>query len=228
MGANLVIVSGALSRHELRYTPKGTPVLEVSLAGKRPGGEQQVFFRADLTFYGKLAESWSEQVVEGAAYQASGRLEYESWEGADGKIASRIRIVGDELHRLEGADVREESKGPVLHGADNRVFLMGGLTTDPEMRQSALRTPIAKAQLGFSTWDAAQGQAKQHYVELEAWGDPAKRFLELKKGAHVLIEGALKTEVWEDLETKNRRYKRLVEVSKVTPLVRLMGAAKAA
>lgn len=228
MGANLVIVSGALSRHELRYTPKGTPVLEVSLVGKRAAGEQQVFFRADLTFYGKLAESWSEQVVEGAAYQASGRLEYESWEGADGKKASRIRIVGDELHRLEGADVREESKGPVLHGADNRIFLMGGLTTDPEMRQSAMRTPIAKVQLGFSTWDAAQSQAKQHYIELEAWGDAAKRFLELKKGAQVLIEGALKTEVWEDLETKNRRYKRLVEVSKVTPLVRLIGAAKAA
>lgn len=240
MGANLVIVSGALSRHELRYTPKGTPILEVSLVGKRAAGEHQVFFRADLTFYGKLAESWSEQVVEGAAYQASGRLEYESWEGADGKKASRIRIVGDELHRLEGADVREESKGPVLHGADNRVFLMGGLTTDPEMRQSAMRTPIAKVQLGFSTWDAAQSQAKQHYVELEAWGDAAKRFLELKKGAQVLVEGALKTEVWEDLPahtsghpkdapvTKNRRYKRLVEVYKVTPLVRLVGAAKAA
>ncbi|ADH64682.1 single-strand binding protein [Allomeiothermus silvanus DSM 9946] len=237
MGANLLIVSGALSRHELRYTPKGTPILEVSLVGKRAAGEQQVFFRADLTFYGQLAESWSEQLAEGAAYQASGRLEYESWEGADGKKASRIRIVGDELHRLEEADVHEESKGPVLYGADNRVFLMGGLTTDPEMRQSAMRTPIAKVQLGFSTWDTAQSQAKQHYVELEAWGDAAKRFLpslrsgkqrhELKKGAQVFIEGALKTEVWEDPETKNRRYKRLVEVYKVTPLVRLVRAAKA-
>jgi len=227
MGANLLIVSGALSRHELRYTPKGTPILEVSLVGKRAAGEQQVFFRADLTFYGQLAESWSEQLAEGAAYQASGRLEYESWEGADGKKASRIRIVGDELHRLEGADVHEESKGPVLYGADNRVFLMGGLTTDPEMRQSAMRIPIAKVQLGFSTWDTAQSQAKQHYVELEAWGDAAKRFLELKKGAQVFIEGALKTEAWEDPETKNRRYKRLVEVYKVTPLVRLVRAAKA-
>ncbi|RIH87082.1 Single-stranded DNA-binding protein [Calidithermus terrae] len=225
MGANLVLASGVLGRHELRYTPRGTPLLEIALVGKRPVKDNFVFTRVDLTFYGKLAEAWAQSLVEGAAYQASGRLEYESWE-VDGRKGSRLRVVGEELHRLEGADVREEEKGPVLYGADNRVFLIGGLTADPELRQTSMKTPIAKAQLGFSTWD---GQAsKSHYVELEAWGELAEPFKSLKKGSQVMIEGALKTEVWEDRESKTKRYKRLVEVGKVTALERLNAGAKAA
>ncbi|MER3444870.1 MAG: single-stranded DNA-binding protein [Meiothermus sp.] len=225
MGANLVLASGVLGRHELRYTPRGTPLLEIALVGKRPVKDNFVFTRVDFTFYGKLAEAWAQSLVEGAAYQASGRLEYESWE-VNGRKGSRLRVVGEELHRLEGADVREEEKGPVLYGADNRVFLIGGLTADPELRQTSMKTPIAKAQLGFSTWDGQT--SKSHYVELEAWGELAEPFKSLKKGSQVMIEGALKTEVWEDRESKAKRYKRLVEVGKVTALERLNAGIKAA
>ena len=225
MGANLVLASGVLSRHELRYTPKGTPFLEIALVGKRPIKENYVFTRVDLTFYGKQAEAWAGSLVEGAAYQASGRLEYESWE-VDGRKGSRLRVVGEELHRLENADIREEEKGPILYGADNRVFLIGGLTADPELRQTSLKTPIAKAQLGFSSWDGQN--SKSHYVELEAWGELAEPFKSLKKGSQVMVEGSLKTEVWEDRQSKTKRYKRLVEVSKVTALERLGSNAKAA
>jgi single-strand DNA-binding protein len=125
-----------------------------------------------------------------------GRLVYESWE-IEGVKGSRLRLVGEELFKLENADVREEEKGPVLYGAENRVILSGGLTADPEIRQTSLKTPVAKASLGFSSWDASAGQAKNHYIELEAWRDLAMQLAELKKGSHVLLEGSLKTEVWE-------------------------------
>lgn len=226
MGANLVIVSGALIKHQLRFTPKGTPFLEVALVGKRSIGEGSVFFRADLTFYGKLAEAWAEQLQEGVAYQASGRLEYESWE-KEGIKASRLRIVGDSLHRLEHADVRQEDKGPILYGAENRVLLHGGLTADPELRQTTLKTPVAKAQLGFSTWDASLAQSRNHYLELEAWREVAAQFSNLHKGDQMLVEGALKTESWEDRETGTKRYKRVLEVIKITRLSLVaVGSAK--
>ncbi len=220
MSTNLVLISGVLSKHELRYTPKGTPLLEVSLIGKRAVGENHLFSRADLTFYGKLAEYWADQLVNGQAYQAMGRLVYESWD-ADGVKGSRLRLVGEELFKLENADVREEEKGPVLYGAENRVILSGGLTADPEIRQTSLKTPVARASLGFSSWDASAGQARSHYIELEAWRDLAVQFADLKKGSQLLLEGSLKTEVWEDQETKTRRYKRVLEVQRVTPLARL-------
>lgn len=217
MGANLIIVSGVLIKHQLRYTTKGTPFLEVALVGKRSIGEGAVFSRSDLTFYGKLAEGWALQLQEGAAYQASGRLEYESWE-KEGVKASRLRIVGDSLHRLENADVRQEDKGPILYGAENRVLLHGGLTADPELRQTTLKTPVAKVQLGFSTWDATLAQARNHYLELEAWREVAAQFSNLHKGDQVFVEGALKTESWEDRETGTKRYKRVLEVVKLTRL----------
>lgn len=225
MSTNLILISGVLSKHELRYTPKGTPLLEVSLVGKRAVGENHLFFRADLTFYGKMAENWADQLVDGQAYQAMGRLVYESWE-VEGVKGSRLRIVGEELFKLENPDIREEEKGPVLYGAENRIILSGGLTADPEIRQTSLKTPVAKASLGFSSWDASAGQAKSHYIELEAWRDLAVQFAHLKKGFPVLLEGALKTEVWEDQETKTKRYKRILEVQRVTPLARIRPAAR--
>jgi single-strand DNA-binding protein len=229
MGANLIIVSGALVKHQLRHTPKGTPFLEVALVGKRPIGEGSVFSRTDLTFYGKLAQGWASSLQEGTAYQASGRLEYESWE-REGVKASRLRIVGDSLHRLEGADVRQEDKGPLLYGAENRVLLHGGLTADSELRQTSLKTPVAKAQLGFSSWDATLAQARNHYLELEAWREVAAQFSSLHRGDQLLVEGALKTESWEDRESGVKRYKRLLEVTKLTrlALVQAHGEAKAA
>lgn len=225
MSTNLVLISGVLSKHELRYTPKGTPLLEVSLIGKRAVGENHLFFRADFTFYGKMAENWADQLVDGQAYQAIGRLVYESWE-VEGVKGSRLRIVGEELFTLENPDIREEEKGPVLYGAENRIILSGGLTADPEIRQTSLKTPVAKANLGFSSWDASVGQAKSHYIELEAWRDLAVQIANLKKGSPVLLEGALKTEVWEDKETKTKRYKRVLEVQRVTLLARIRSAER--
>lgn len=225
MSTNLVLISGVLSKHELRYTPKGTPLLEVSLVGKRAVGENHLFFRTDLTFYGKMAENWADQLVDEQAYQAMGRLVYESWE-VEGVKGSRLRIVGEELFKLENPDIREEEKGSVLYGAENRIILSGGLTADPEIRQTSLKTPVAKASLGFSSWDASAGQAKSHYIELEAWRDLAVQFANLKKGFPVLLEGALKTEVWEDKETKTKRYKRVLEVQRVTSLARIRSAKR--
>lgn len=226
MSTNLIIVSGALAKHELRYTPRGTPLLEVSLVGKREVARNHVFFRADLTFYGKLAEAWAESLQDGAAYQAGGRLEYESWEKS-GVKGSRLRVVGDELFALEEADLRDEGKGPILYGAENRVLLSGNLVVSPEIHRTANKTPIAKAQLGFSTWDYAAGQAKSHYVEVEAWRSLAAQFTPLKRGAAVLVEGALKTEVWED-ESGAKRYKRVLEAQALTRLSRVRTGAKAA
>lgn len=220
MSVNLVISSGVLARHGLRYTPKGTAFLEASLVGKRPVGENHLFFRTDWVFYGKQTETWAEALVEGRAYQAIGRLEYDAWE-VEGVKASRIRIIGSELYSLEGGEIRQEEKGPILYGAENRVILSGGLTADAQVRQTVNKTPVAKASLGFSTWDKEGSAHKDHYIELEAWREAAAQFAGLEKGTPVLLEGALKLEVWEDKETQLKRYKRLVEVHRLLALSRI-------
>lgn len=220
MSTNLVIVSGTLAKHELRYTPKGTAVLEITLFGKRQVGQNLLFSGADLTYYGKQAENFAEALQEGAAYQATGRLEYEAWE-VEGVRNSRLRVVGEELFRLENADIRPEEKGPILYGAENRVILTGGLTADPDLRQTAQKTPVVGARLGFSSWDRANATAKSHYIELEGWREVAAQFAGLGKGAQLLVEGSLKLESWEDKETNTRRYKRVLEVQRVVKLERI-------
>lgn len=220
MSTNLFIASGTLAKHELRYTPKGTAVLEVTLVGKRPVGENQVFSRADLTYFGKQAETLAEALQEGAAYQATGRLEYESWE-ADGVKNSRLRVVGEQLFALSNADIRQEEKGPILYGAENRVILTGGLTANPDLRQTAQKTPVVGARLGFSSWDHETATAKSHYIELEGWREVATQFADLSKGAQIMVEGSLKLESWDDKETNTRRYKRVLEVQRVVKLSRI-------
>lgn len=220
MSTNLFTASGTLAKHDLRYTPKGTAVLEVTLVGKRPIGDSYVFSRADLTFFGKQAETLAEALQEGMAYQATGRLEYESWE-TDGARSSRLRVIGEQMFRLEHADVRQEEKGPLLYGAENRVILTGGLTADPDIRQTAQKTPVVGARMGFSSWDKENATAKNHYIELEGWREVATQFAGLQKGAQLLVEGSLKLESWEDKETNTRRYKRVLEVQRVVKLSRI-------
>lgn len=217
MSTNLITVSGTLAKHELRYTPKGTPVLEVALVGRRQVGENFYFSRTDLNFFGKRAETLATALQTGQAYQAMGHLQYEAWE-TEGVKASRVRVLGEELYHLEQADIRQEEKGPVLYGAENRVILSGGLTADAEVRQTAQQTLLATTSLGFTSWDHSTSTPKNHYLDLEAWREVAAQFVGLKKGSKLMVEGALKLESWDDKETNTKRYKQVLVVQKVTKL----------
>jgi single-strand DNA-binding protein len=105
----------------------------------------------------------------------------------------------------------------------NKVFLLGNLTFDPEIRT----TPNGKTVCSFRVatnriWvDRQTGQKKQttEYHRVVAWGklaDIASQYL--KKGRLVFVEGRLATRSWEDSSgTKKSRTEIIAERLQLGP-----------
>ena len=75
----------------------------------------------------------------------------------------------------------------------NKVFLIGNLTRDPELKYTANGTGIAKFGLAVNrTYNSPDGEKKEDtcFVDITAWDKLAEVCAEhLNKGRLVLIEG---------------------------------------
>jgi len=114
---NKVLLLGRLTRDpELRYTPQGTPVVDLGLAVNREytvGTERrkETTF-VDVTLWKRQAEVVSQYLKKGAPIFIEGRLSLDSWE-QDGQKRSKLRVVGENFQfiggRAEGDAGGEES-----------------------------------------------------------------------------------------------------------------------
>jgi single-strand DNA-binding protein len=84
----------------------------------------------------------------------------------------------------------------------NKVFLIGNLTRDPELKYIANGTGIAKFGLAVNrTYNTSDGEKKEDtcFVDITAWDKLAEVCAEhLSKGRLVLIEGRLQYQSWKD------------------------------
>lgn len=96
----------------------------------------------------------------------------------------------------------------------NKVFILGRLTADPQLRN----IPSGQAVANFSVatnkiWTDKNGQ-KQEAVEFHnivVWGrqaETASKFL--NKGGLVLVEGRLQTRGWEDKQGQKRKTTEII------------------
>lgn len=97
----------------------------------------------------------------------------------------------------------------------NRVFLMGSLTRDVEVRQAG-QTPVGSFGLAVTRkFKGRNGDAAEEvlFIDCEAWGRTADVMAQyLGKGRSVLIEGHLKLDQWQDKDgAKRSRIKAVVE-----------------
>lgn len=93
----------------------------------------------------------------------------------------------------------------------NKVFLVGNLTRDVDLRATPSGTPVAT--LGVATnrvWIDKTG-TRQEEVEFHnviLWGKQAELAKQyLTKGRLVMIEGRLRTRSWDDKTTGQKRYR---------------------
>lgn len=84
----------------------------------------------------------------------------------------------------------------------NKVFLIGNLTRDPELKYTANGIGIAKFGLAVNrTYSSQDGEKKEDtcFVDITAWDKLAEVCAEhLTKGRLVLIEGRLQYQSWKD------------------------------
>lgn len=89
----------------------------------------------------------------------------------------------------------------------NRVFLMGNLTRDPELRYTPAGQTVATLGLAVNSKYKSGDEWKDDvlFVDITVWGRSAENCAEyLSKGSPVMIEGRLKFRSWEDKEGQKR------------------------
>jgi len=101
----------------------------------------------------------------------------------------------------------------------NKVFLLGNLTRDPEMRYLPSGSPVANFGLATNRkYTGQDGQKKEDtlFVDIAAFAKTAELCSQyLSKGRQVLIEGRLKYRTWE-AQDGQKRNKLSVVAERVT------------
>ena len=100
----------------------------------------------------------------------------------------------------------------------NKVFLMGRLTFDPELRYTPSGSAVTDLRMATSrTWTGKDGDRKEEtlFIDVTVWDRQAENCCQyLKKGSQVHVEGYLKSESWES-QTGEKRSKIKVEADRV-------------
>lgn len=100
----------------------------------------------------------------------------------------------------------------------NKVFLIGNLTRDPELRMTPKGTAICSFGLAVNRQfrdDAGGTREETTFVDLEAWGKTGELVSKyLTKGSPAMIEGRLRFDSWES-KTGEKRSKLKVVVDNV-------------
>ena len=113
---NKVIIIGNLGRDpEVRYTPNGAAICNVSLATTRNWKDKNTGEKVEETewhrvvFYDRLAEIAGEYLKKGRPVYVEGRLKTRKWADKDGIEKYTTEIIASEMQLLGG---REGMGGP--------------------------------------------------------------------------------------------------------------------
>ncbi len=103
-----------------------------------------------------------------------------------------------------------------MAGSFNKVFLMGNLTRDIELKHTPSDQSVATIGIAVNRrYTTKDGEKREEttFVDCEAWGRTAEVMSQyLSKGRGVFIEGRLKLDQWDDRETGKKRSKLLVVI----------------
>ena len=104
---NKVMLIGNLTRDpELRYTPKGTAVTDITLAINRiwsndQGVRQEDTVFVEITLWGRQAELAQQYLSKGRMAYIEGRLHMDTWDDKEtGKKRSKLKVIGEVLQFL--------------------------------------------------------------------------------------------------------------------------------
>jgi single-strand DNA-binding protein len=132
---NKTILIGNLTRApELRYTPSGTAVGNMTLAVNRRysvNGEtrEEVLF-IGIVAWGKTAENCSQYLDKGSALMVEGRLQSRDWTGKDGQKHKVIEVVAENVQFLGAKKKETASRDVGAPAADDPGYAEPGADGD--------------------------------------------------------------------------------------------------
>jgi len=159
---NKVILIGNLGRDpEVRYTPSGAAVCNVSVATTRNWKDKNSGEKTEETewhrvvFYDRLAEIAGEYLKKGRPVYVEGRLKTRKWQDKDGRDNYTTEIVAEQMQLLGG---REGGGGGGYGGGagGGDDFSQEPAPSRPAARPAAQRpapAPAPKSATGFDDMD---------------------------------------------------------------------------
>ena len=151
---NKVIIVGNLGRDpEVRYTPNGSAVCNVSVATTRTWKNKDSGDKSEETewhrvvFYDKLAEIAGEYLKKGRSVYVEGRLKTRKWQDKDGVEKYTTEIIAEEMKMLGG---REGMGGGADDGGEPSGY---GNRQQPASRPAAAAKAAPKSSTGFDNMD---------------------------------------------------------------------------
>lgn len=100
----------------------------------------------------------------------------------------------------------------------NKVFLMGRLTFDPELRRTPSGSAVTELRMATTrAWSDRNGERREEtlFIDVTVWDRQAENCCQyLKKGRQIHVEGYLKSESWES-PAGEKRSKIKVEAERV-------------
>ena len=170
---NKVILIGNLGRDpEVRYTPSGSAVCNVSLAttrnwkNKDSGERQEETEWHRVVFNDRLAEIAGEYLKKGRPVYVEGRLKTRKWTDKDGVEKYTTEIFADQMQLLGGRE--EGGMGGGAGGGASRASMAGGAddygddsapapaprrSAPPPRAPAAAPRPAPKSSTGFDDMD---------------------------------------------------------------------------
>lgn len=101
----------------------------------------------------------------------------------------------------------------------NKVFLIGRLTQDPELRYTSGGTAVADLRLAINrTYSTKDGDRREEvlFIDVTTWNRQAEHCCQyLAKGRQIHVEGHLKMDTWDDKNTGEKRSRIKVEADRV-------------
>jgi single-strand DNA-binding protein len=151
---NQVIIIGNLGRDpEVRYTPNGSAVCNVSVATTRAWKSKDSGDKVEETewhrvvFYDRLAEIAGEYLKKGRSVYVEGRLKTRKWQDKDGVEKFTTEIIAEEMKMLGG---REGMGGGADDGGPSSGY---GERPQPASRPAAAAKAAPKSSTGFDNMD---------------------------------------------------------------------------
>lgn len=94
----------------------------------------------------------------------------------------------------------------------NKIFLMGRLTRDPELRRTQSGTAVASFSLAVDRdYKDQDGQRETDFVDIVAWRSTAEFVSKyFSKGRMAVVEGRLQVRLWTDKDGNKRRTTEVV------------------
>lgn len=94
----------------------------------------------------------------------------------------------------------------------NKIFIMGRLTRDPELRRTQSGTPVTSFSLAVDRdYKSQSGEKETDFIDVVAWRSTAEFVSKyFTKGRMAVVEGRLQIRAWQDKDGNNRRSAEVV------------------